>query len=448
MVYKAVCKNFDIWTSDFCGCHVHVSPGPVKSKENDYSVPKLVRMAKTSYFWEKALCEFLPPDRRDTTYARPNYKSFATTEYEEVERAGWGPLFDKLDELAAGRRGQSNFLREIQGGLVHGDRYTSFNFEAFMDIGTVEFRRQAGVLSPITTAHRILLAVGLHLSAMRYDFDGAKTRMTHPTAEELRKELAGCIKKLPETCHGTRFLNFLTWCQESYKGGKRYTEEQINAREEALRKGRPPPEQRSAVPPPPPAENSQGTTASQPGGRTTATSSSAAAQPTQASSAGRGGARDTAPPGRQTPAAGRGGPTAGRGGATQGTAGRGAPASTTTPRASTSTGTGTARTTAPQGASTPARTSTTNQATGTGTGTGAARPRASGNNASSASNSNGSAPRQTARTTTTTRLPERPAATTASSSASRTSAAGNNSSSTSSTRPAGRRRQEGENASS
>ncbi|KAH6632547.1 putative amidoligase enzyme-domain-containing protein [Chaetomium tenue] len=407
MVYKAVCKNFDIWTSDFCGCHVHVSPGPVKTKENDYSVAKLVRMAKTSYFWEKALCEFLPPDRRESTYARPNYKSFATKEYEEVERAGWGPVFDKLDDLAAGRRGQSNFLHEIQGGLIEGDRYTSFNFEAFMDIGTVEFRRQAGVLSPITTAHRILLALGLHLSAMRYDFDGAKARTTHPTAEELRKELAGCIKKLPETCHGTRFLNFLTWCQESYKGGKRFTEEQINEREQALRKGQTPPEQRSAVPPRPPAENSQETTASQPRGRAPAASSPAAAAPAQSSSAGRGGARDTAPTGRQTPAAGRGGAAAGRGGAaqgaagrgaSQGTAGRGAPqgtagrggsAPTTTPRTSTSTntGTGTARTTGPQGTSTPARTSTTNSrdtAPTTNQSTGTSRPRASGGTASNA----------------------------------------------------------------
>ncbi|EAQ92958.1 predicted protein [Chaetomium globosum CBS 148.51] len=119
-------------------------------------------------------------------------------------------------------------------------------------LGTVELRRQAGVASAMTAIHRILLALTLHVSAFRYDFDGAKNRKTKPDAAELIRELAGCIKKLPgETCHGSRFINFLYWCQESYAGNKCYTEKQINTREKALREGKTPPKQATGPAPPP-----------------------------------------------------------------------------------------------------------------------------------------------------------------------------------------------------
>src|SRR4051794_36241179 len=76
-------------------------------------------------------------------------------------------------------------------------------FPPFPRLGTVELRRQAGVASAMTAIHRILFALTLHISAFRYDFDGAKARKTRPDGAELIRELAGCIKKLPsETCHG------------------------------------------------------------------------------------------------------------------------------------------------------------------------------------------------------------------------------------------------------
>ncbi|KAK3298768.1 uncharacterized protein B0H64DRAFT_318436 [Chaetomium fimeti] len=410
MIYTAICKNFNIWTTHYSGCHVHISPGPVQIKKNDYTLPQLVSVAKGAFFWEEALREFLPSDRHDGEYARPNYKVFATQEYEAVRSKGWGPVFKKIEMLAVGetaKRAQKNFITEIQGGKRDGDRYTSFNFTPFPEIGTVEFRRQAGVLSPITTTHRILLALGLHLSALRYDFDAANGRKTYPSAEELRKELAGCIKNLPETCHGTRFLNYLSWCHESYKDGKRFTEAQINAREQALLRGLPLPVQQSAIPPPPPPEGTiipgQGRPASQ---------------------------------GQQAPSARGRAPPAGANPGVSAGAGTG-----------TGTGTGRSRNTAPQGggervrppaaADTAPRPTTGTGGRNGGTPQGTASGRASGGrptggaaNAPSsgpggASGPRGPPPRPTGGTTT--RLPERPAPSSASS-ASRTGggAAGGN----------------------
>ncbi|KAH6855896.1 hypothetical protein B0I37DRAFT_306130 [Chaetomium sp. MPI-CAGE-AT-0009] len=395
MVYKGISTTFDIWTDEYCSCHVHVSPGPTKAKENDYSLPQLVRMAKGAYFWEKALCDFLPLDRRWNKYAWPNYAVFGGDEFNAVPRAGWGPLFAKLDGLAAGRDGQRNFLQEIRGGERYETRYTSTSFCAFKDIGTVEFRRQAGVASPMTTIRRILLAVTLHLSCLRYDFDGAKSRMTYPTSEELRKELAGCIKKLPETCHGTRFLYWLNACLEDYKDGKTFSEEQINAYEEALRKGKPPPNQTSSLPPEPPTP-------------TPAPGAQASSTPSQTP------ARGPASQGRQTPAAGRGSasrdaappaaaqsrrPPAGRGGAApQGAAGRGS--------------TGRNNATGP-----PAPTARPPAGRGGGSGLPAA-PQGTAGTGGSGSGARPPAPRTggTTTTTTTTRLPERPAASSSASS--------------------------------
>jgi hypothetical protein len=84
MVYKAVSKTFDIYTTNFYGCHVHVSPGPVKSKENGYKTVELVRIVKASFFWEAALYEYLPQDRRNNPYTVVNYKVYTTKEYEAV----------------------------------------------------------------------------------------------------------------------------------------------------------------------------------------------------------------------------------------------------------------------------------------------------------------------------------------------------------------------------
>lgn len=245
LIFDAVGRHFDFWTNECCACHVHVSPGP--TKQNKYTTAQLVRMAKGAFFWEAAFKELLPPERRDNRYALANHTLFASDEYNNVKTRGWGPVFSRIGSVAS--LSQDAFILETKGGNPD-QRYVSTSFHPFARLGTVELRRQAGVASAMTAIHRILFALTLHISAFRYDFDGAKSRKTYPDAAELTRELAGCIKKLPsETCHGSRFVNFLYWCAESYAGNKCYTEKQINAREKALREDREPPNQRTSPAP-------------------------------------------------------------------------------------------------------------------------------------------------------------------------------------------------------
>ncbi|EAQ83387.1 hypothetical protein CHGG_09791 [Chaetomium globosum CBS 148.51] len=247
MAFTGLSRFFDFYTDDSCGCHVHVSPGP--TVQNGYTLDQLIRMAQGAFFWETGLCELLPPKRRTNEHARPNHTVFATNVYQAVPRTGWGRVFNEIESAANGRFPQPDLLKALQGG-PNGTRNLSTDFSPIDKIGTIALRRQAGVASAVTTIHRILLAVTLHISALRYDFDSVKDRKDYTTGEELIKELAGCIKKLPESCHGSRFVAFLKWSLESYADGKSYTTPEINAREEALHLRRNP--TRPDLPPPRP----------------------------------------------------------------------------------------------------------------------------------------------------------------------------------------------------
>ncbi|EAQ93060.1 predicted protein [Chaetomium globosum CBS 148.51] len=242
-VFDAIGEQFELWTHPVTSCHVHVSPGPTSSTK--YRPDQLVRIAKAAFFWEKALKQILPHDRRENHYAKPNHKAFGTSMYRHVKDDSWKPLFNaidnEMDRFENHRQGQKKcFCIKIAGGHLSDpnhkyrkERYLSQNFLPYTRIGTVELRRQGGVASAQSAIHRVLLAVTLHVSARRYDFRGAASRKDHPTAKELISELAGCIKNLPRTCHGTRFVNYLNQCVERY-GGNELSERAINAYEYRL----------------------------------------------------------------------------------------------------------------------------------------------------------------------------------------------------------------------
>ncbi|KAH6650506.1 hypothetical protein F5144DRAFT_625529 [Chaetomium tenue] len=242
-VFDAIGEQFELWTHPVTSCHVHVSPGPTSSTK--YRPDQLVRIAKGAFFWEKALKQILPHDRRENHYAKPNYKAFGTSMYRHVKDDSWRPLFNaidnEMDRFENHRQGQKKcFCIKIAGGHLSDpnhkyrkERYLSQNFLPYTRIGTVELRRQGGVASAQSAIHRVLLAVTLHVSARRYDFRGAASRKDHPTPKELISELAGCIKNLPRTCHGTRFVHYLNQCVERY-GGNELSERAINAYEYKL----------------------------------------------------------------------------------------------------------------------------------------------------------------------------------------------------------------------
>ncbi|KAH6853988.1 hypothetical protein B0I37DRAFT_335630 [Chaetomium sp. MPI-CAGE-AT-0009] len=242
-VFDAIGEQFELWTHPVTSCHVHVSPGPKASDK--YRADQLVKIAKGAFYWEKALKQILPHDRRDNPYAKPNHKAFGSSLYKHVKDDGWKPLFnaieDEMNRFENHRMGQKKcFAIKIAGGHLSDpnhkyrkERYLSQNFLPLTRIGTVELRRQGGVASAQSAIHRVLLAVTLHVSARRYDWSGNARRKDHPTVDELISELAGCIKNLPRTCHGTRFVNYLKQCAERY-GGNELSERAINAYERRL----------------------------------------------------------------------------------------------------------------------------------------------------------------------------------------------------------------------
>lgn len=239
-VFDAIGEQFELWTHPVTSCHVHVSPGPTSSTK--YRPDQLVKIAKAAFYWEKALKQILPHDRRENQYAKPNHKAFGTSMYKHVKDDSWRPLFkaidDEMDRFRSHAQGQKKcFAIKIAGGHLSDpnhkyrkERYLSQNFLPLTRIGTVELRRQGGVASAQSAIHRVLLAVTLHVSARRYDFAGHASRKDHPTVKELVSELAGCIKNLPRTCHGTRFVHYLNQCAERY-GGDPLSERAINSYE-------------------------------------------------------------------------------------------------------------------------------------------------------------------------------------------------------------------------
>lgn len=240
-VWEELGKKFDFWADNMCGLHVHISPGP--TRENRYTLDQIVKIAKGTYFWEMPLAHLVPADRKYNQYAEPNNTVFASGEYMGVPGGGWSKVFAKIESAATSR---DNLLDALKGGRTGSRGCTtnlSTNFAPVSEKGTIELRRLARVASALSTIRGILLAVTLHISALRYDFDRASSRKDHPDDDELVKELAGCIKRLPETCHGTRFVHWLKWCQQVNTSGNAFHPAQINTREEAYRKGLPSPTQ-------------------------------------------------------------------------------------------------------------------------------------------------------------------------------------------------------------
>ncbi|EAQ90457.1 predicted protein [Chaetomium globosum CBS 148.51] len=224
-VFAAVAEEFELWTSTFCACHVHVSPGPLKSSK--YNFDQLVQIACASHFWEEALKTILPEERKINRYAQPNATVFANAEYNTVSRYTWAPVFQAVKSAAGTAQkfaarypseDRTKYAYAMFACLMAGakvtdpdpsdtaERYLSSNFLPLPELGTVELRRQAGVASAHSTIQRALLALTLHVSALQYDFVAAASRRDHPTQAELKTELSLAIKRLPASCRGDRFL--------------------------------------------------------------------------------------------------------------------------------------------------------------------------------------------------------------------------------------------------
>jgi hypothetical protein len=84
--------------------------------------------------------------------------------------------------------------------------------------------------------------------AIRFRRTGGPSKL--PTGDELIRELAGCIKHLPATYLGSKFVGWIKDCQDDYTRMRNYTARQINEQEGALRMAGLP---RTRPTPPPPS---------------------------------------------------------------------------------------------------------------------------------------------------------------------------------------------------
>ena len=107
-----------------------------------------------------------------------------------VEYYGWKHVFDKISRLAAQSSATADFTTDFARKMTsietdpdrHAARYMSTSFDPLDKLGTVEFRRQAGVASAQTAIYRVLLALTLYTSAVNLDFgrEGERYRTRHP----------------------------------------------------------------------------------------------------------------------------------------------------------------------------------------------------------------------------------------------------------------------------
>lgn len=240
-VFNSITDTFNLWTNDNCACHVHVSVGP--GKKAVYTLPQLVQVAKGAFFFEAALRELLPRERRENRYALANWRCFATNEYWTVGQNGWQPVWTKIANAA--RTGKAvDFAKTMT--ISENDpeisvRYRSTSFNPFEKLHTVELRRQAGVASAETAINRVLLAVTLNVASLEYNFDTASQSLgkRHLNTPELIAILNNTLTtRLPAACQDEDFRDWLEECYANYTNDdltRMFDEAAINEREKNYR---------------------------------------------------------------------------------------------------------------------------------------------------------------------------------------------------------------------
>ncbi|KAK3291250.1 uncharacterized protein B0H64DRAFT_300416, partial [Chaetomium fimeti] len=244
-VFRAISKDFELYTNHLCSSHVHVSRGP--DPKAKYGKTDLIDIAKGAFFWEEALRGLLPYARQVNRYALPNHDAFASDEYLRVGVDGWGPLFDKLVDLMGAQGTPDKERKEAFAKGLHAVardgtpvKYLSTNFLSFLRIDTVEFRRQAGAASATTAIYRVLLALTLNVSALHYPFRNASGWKGYKSTEELILEAMRTLHELPRNCEQPGFEGWLRTCAADYAHESdtytKFTEKDINKKEKQLRK--------------------------------------------------------------------------------------------------------------------------------------------------------------------------------------------------------------------
>lgn len=168
--------------------HVHVSPDVGRAA---YTVAQLECMLKAIAFYDQAITKVMPAERKRNTWAEGNPLARGTdgelkSLYQAVPARGWGPLFQKYNDMVGGNAG--NIYQRIHGR----NRLLSWNFQNVTNpCGTIEFRRPPGVASAAEAIHwagfaLCFVAQALGTNWAHPDFMKSKT---HPTVSQLYDSL-------------------------------------------------------------------------------------------------------------------------------------------------------------------------------------------------------------------------------------------------------------------
>jgi len=157
-----------------CGLHVHVGA------RNVLTIGQLQNLAKMFLRHEAAFDQILPPSRRNGSnrFCQRNTAATRTA------------LADKLVAID-GARNVEALARIMNGGYepgyaYTGHRYFALNFQAWMRIGTLEFRQHSGSVESRKVVEWVKLIVGFVSRATQ--MDAVKNDPTQATLDELLRK--------------------------------------------------------------------------------------------------------------------------------------------------------------------------------------------------------------------------------------------------------------------
>lgn len=166
-----------------CGLHVHVGA------RNVLTIGQLQNLAKMFLRHEAAFDQILPPSRRNGSnrFCQRQGPSQFVGSNDPASRLA---LADKLAAIDNARNVEA-LARIMNGGYEPGSAYTghryfSLNFQAWMRIGTLEFRQHSGTVESRKVVEWVKLIVGFVSRATQ--MDAVKNDTTQATLDELLRK--------------------------------------------------------------------------------------------------------------------------------------------------------------------------------------------------------------------------------------------------------------------
>ena len=237
-VFGLLNTYFDIWITDECAMHVHISlvgPGPLlggRYPNAQYTDEDIQKRALAAFYWESAYERTMPPERKKTPWAQPNIDviPWAQSAYRAIEagRAHWsslgGELWGRSKERVIAKMHGKKPVSGAGDPRYPFERYQSTNFNNVLEAcGTIEERRFPGIKDPVTAASWIAYALGLKAYILyQMDFPTVFGETGFQSSDTLRRAINSGIRLLPPNCYSWGF-NVSRACRDRQGPPKRWS---------------------------------------------------------------------------------------------------------------------------------------------------------------------------------------------------------------------------------